>query len=90
MPDVVRLIGSSRRFAEIHFKAVVGRTIMEEIRRVKLERVCALLTETNLPVGEITRQCGFARESHLAFLFRKRFEQSMSHYRAATQSNLRT
>jgi len=90
VPDVVRLIGSSRRFAEIHFKTVVGRTIMEEIRRVKLERVCALLAETNLPVGEITRQCGFVRESHLAFLFRKKFKQSMSGYRAAARSTLHT
>ncbi len=81
VPDVVRLIGSSRRFAEIHFKAAVGRTIMDEIMRVKLERVCALLTETNLPIGEIAHQCGFSRESHLAFLFRKRFDQTMSSYR---------
>lgn len=90
VPDVVKLIGSSRRFAEIHFKAVVGRTIMEEIRRVKLERVCSLLAETNLPIGEITLQCGFTRESHLAFLFRKRFKTSMSGYRAAARSNLKT
>ena len=80
--DVVRLIGSSRRFAEIHFKNTVGRTIMDEIRRIKLERVCALLAETNLTIGDITRQCGFARESHLAFLFRKRFGLPMSHFRA--------
>lgn len=86
VPDVVRLLDSSRRFAEIHFKKIVGRTIMEEIRRVKLERVCALLSETNLPIGEITRQCGFARESHLAFLFRKRFDTSMSGYRAASRN----
>ena len=90
VPDVVRLIGSSRRFAEIHFKTVVGRTIMEEIRRVKLERVCALLAETNLPIGAITRQCGFARESHLAFLFRKRFGTSMSGYRKRPPSGHRT
>jgi LacI family transcriptional regulator len=87
VPDVVRLLGSSRRFAEIHFKAVVGRTIMEEIRRVKLERVCALLAETSLSIGEIARQCGFARESHLAFLFRKRFGSSMSTYRSATRTH---
>jgi LacI family transcriptional regulator len=90
VPDVVRLIGSSRRFAEIHFKTAVGRTIMEEIRRVKLERVCALLAETNLTIGEITRQCGFTRESHLAFLFRKKRKQSMSAYRAASQRDLRS
>lgn len=89
VPDVVRVFGSSRRFAEIHFKTVVGRTIMEEIQRVKLERVCALLAETNLPVGEITRKCGFVKESHLAVLFRKRFNQTMSAYRAAARNGLR-
>ncbi len=81
VPDVVRQFGSSRRFAEIHFKAVTGHTILEEIQRVRLERVCALLSGTNLPIGEITRECGFERESYLARLFRKRFGTSMSGYR---------
>jgi len=82
VPDVVRQIGASRRFAEIRFRTIVGRTILEEIQRVRLERVCALLAETNLSVGEITRQCGFERESYLARLFKKRFSTSMSRYRA--------
>jgi len=87
VPDVVRQIGSSRRFAEIHFKIVVGRTILQEIQRVRLERVCTLLAETNLPIGEITRQCGFERESYLARLFRRRFATSMSYYRATVRSS---
>jgi LacI family transcriptional regulator len=85
VPDVVKQFGSSRRFAEMHFKSIVGRTIMEEIRRVKLDRVCALLSETNLSIGEITWKCGFQRESHLAALFRRQFDRSMSDYRAATR-----
>ena len=85
VPDVVRQFGSSRRFAETHFKSIVGRTIMEEIRRVKLERVCALLAETNLSISEITWKCGFQRESHLAGLFKKHFGISMSAYRTATR-----
>lgn len=86
VPDVVQAMGSSRRFAEIHFKQVVGRTIMDEIRRVKLAEVCALLTDTNLSIGEIARQCGFLRESHLAFLFKKHFGLSMSAYRRTTRN----
>jgi LacI family transcriptional regulator len=82
VPDVVAVFGSSRRYAENHFKTAVGRTIMDEIRRVKLERVCALLAETSLPIGDIARQCDFARESHLAFLFRKHHNVTMSEYRA--------
>jgi len=87
VPDIVKQIGSSRRFAETHFKTVVGHTILEEIQRVRLERVCTLLAETNLPIGEITRQCGFERESYLARLFKKRFDTSMSGYRAATHNS---
>ena len=83
----MRQIGSSRRFAEIHFKTVVGHTILEEILRVRLERVCTLLSETNLPIGEITRLCGFERESYLARLFKKRFGSPMSSYRTAARNS---
>jgi AraC-like DNA-binding protein len=47
--------------------------------------VCGLLTETSLSMGEIARQCDFARESHLAFLFRKQHKVTMSEYRVASQ-----
>ncbi|MDA3925642.1 MAG: XylR family transcriptional regulator [Kiritimatiellae bacterium] len=87
VPDVVRKFGSSRRFAEIHFKSVMGHTILEEIQRVRLERVCSLLSDTNLPIGEISQECGFERESYLAKLFRKCFGASMSHYRAEARNH---
>jgi len=83
--DVVRVFRSSRRYAENHFKAVVGRTIMEEIRRVKLDRVCALLEETNLSIGEIAEKCDFVSESHLGRLFRKRHAMTMTAYRKAAR-----
>jgi LacI family transcriptional regulator len=84
--DVVAQIGASRRFAERHFKSVTGRTILDEIRRVRLERVCTLLAESNLPISEITRECGFERESYLSRLFRQRFDQTMSAYRTAART----
>ena len=85
VPDVVSLFGSSRRYAENHFKAVVGRTIMEEIRLVKLGRVCALLEETNLSIGEIAEKCDFVSESNLGLLFRKRHNMTMTAYRKAAR-----
>jgi len=85
VPDVVSRIGSSRRFAEIRFKNVVGRTILEEIQRVRLERVASLLSDTDLSISEITQRCDFANECYLARLFKKRFGRTMSDYRAATR-----
>ena len=87
VPDVVRVFRSSRRYAEMRFKAVVGRTIMKEIRRVKLRRVCSLLTETNQSISAISYQCGFARASHLAFLFRESYGMTMTQYRKAVRSD---
>jgi LacI family transcriptional regulator len=81
VPDVVRHVSASRRLAEIRFRETLGRTILEEIQRVRLERVCTLLKETNLSIGEITRACGFDSESHLGTVFRRRFDCTMRDYR---------
>ncbi len=81
VPDVVAHVRASRRLAEQRFRSYLGRTILEEIRRVRIERVCMLLRETNLAIGEITRQCGFDSESHLGVLFRQRFGCAMRQYR---------
>ena len=81
VPDVVRHVRTSRRLAEIRFRRVLGHTVLEEILRVRLERVCTLLKETNLPIGEIARMCGSDSESHLGTLFRRRFACTMRDFR---------
>jgi LacI family transcriptional regulator len=81
VPDVVRHVRASRRLAEQRFRQELGRTILDEIRRVRLERVCTLLRETNLPIGEITRTCGFDSESHLGTVFRHAYACTMRDYR---------
>jgi len=65
VPDVVGHVQASRRLTEMRFREVLGRTILEEIQRVRMERVCTLLKETNSPIGVITQNCGFESESHL-------------------------
>ncbi len=55
-----------RRFVE-----ELGRPPGEEIRRQRLARVRLLLRGTDLPLGEIARQCGFCHAQHLSNLFRR-------------------
>ena len=81
VPDVVRHVSASRRLTEIRFRETLGHTILDEIQRVRLERVCMLLRETNLQIGEIIRACGFDSESHVSTLFRRRFSCTMRDYR---------
>jgi LacI family transcriptional regulator len=81
VPDVVRHIRASRRLAEIRFRRELGHTILDEIQRVRLARVCTHLRETNLQIGEIVRACGFDSESHVSILFRRRFGCTMRDFR---------
>lgn len=81
VPDVVRHVRASRRLAEQRFRQQLGRTILDEIRRVRLEHVCTLLKETNFSIGEITRTCGFDSESHLGTVFRRAYGCTMRDYR---------
>lgn len=81
VPDVVRHIRASRRLAEIRFRKELGHTILDEIQHIRLGRVCTLLRETNQPIGEIIRACGFDSESHVSTLFRRRFGCTMRDFR---------
>jgi LacI family transcriptional regulator len=81
VPDVARQVSASRRLIEIRFRDVLGRTILDEIQRVRLDRVCTLLRETNRQIGEVVHVCGFDSESHVSALFRRRFGCTMRDFR---------
>ena len=74
----------SRRYLEIRFKEVKGEGIAEAIRRRKLEEVCRMLKETDLPVGEIATRCGFPVPTHLNALFRRTFGTTLRAYRTSS------
>ncbi|WP_337174092.1 XylR family transcriptional regulator [Paludisphaera sp.] len=81
VPDVVAAVMISRRALEQRFRAATGRTVHDEIRRVRLERACRLLIETNLPVASVADASGFGRVSYLAQSFRQAFGVTPARYR---------
>ena len=60
--------------------------VIEAAEKAARDSGATRLLKVNLSIGEIAGQCGFTRESHLAFLFRKRFNMTMSAYRAAARN----
>ncbi|MBR3085878.1 MAG: helix-turn-helix transcriptional regulator, partial [Kiritimatiellae bacterium] len=76
----------SRRYLEIRFKEVKGEGIAEAIRRRKLEEVCRLLRETDLPIGEIAARVSFGEPRSLANAFRRRFGSGMREWRKAIRN----
>jgi len=79
--DVVRHLNVSRRFAELRFREARGHSILDEIQSHRLDRVRALLRETELPIGEIGERCGYPTETYLKTLFKTRFGMTMRAYR---------
>jgi LacI family transcriptional regulator len=84
--DVLDCVGVSRSSLERKFHRQIGRTPLQEIRRVHLQAVRQLLIETQLPMSEIARRCGFSSPERLATVFgqqegvtptefRRRFQQ---------------
>jgi LacI family transcriptional regulator len=61
--------GLSRRALEKRFRTLLGRSILEEIRRVRTDQMARLLVETELPVSQIAEGLGFADVQHFARYF---------------------
>jgi LacI family transcriptional regulator len=79
--DVAAAVPLSRRALEVRFSRVLGRTILDEIQRVRLERVKLLLRTTGLSLADICEQAGLVHVEHLSRLFKKKVGCSPSSYR---------
>jgi len=63
------------------FRARTGKTLIERLTELRLERAADLLRETTLPVTAIGYEIGFNSFSHFTRLFRQRMGLSPSDYR---------
>lgn len=68
--EVALAAGLSRRALEKRFRKQLGRSVLEEIRRVRTDQIARLLVETDLSVGEIAEMLGFTDAQHIARYFR--------------------
>jgi LacI family transcriptional regulator len=58
------------RTLERRFRAATGRTMTDEIARLRLERAKRLLVESDEPIKSLARDCGFADVKHFHKVFR--------------------
>jgi LacI family transcriptional regulator len=80
--ELMESFALSRRSLERRFRAEIGRTLGEEIRRVRLARARDLLARTEMPLADIAARCGFEYMSYLSRAFKKAYGENPSHYRA--------
>jgi AraC-like DNA-binding protein len=74
--------GRMSKFAFVRkFRRLRGRTPMEELRLMRLDRARTLLLTTSLPVKAIAPAVGIGDEYQLSKLFRRHFNLAPSHLR---------
>jgi LacI family transcriptional regulator len=71
VPSVGRAVAASRRRLERRFHAVLGRTVVQEIRRVRVETAKRLLTMTRHRLAHIAQLSGFTSAALLNVAFRR-------------------
>ena len=84
--DVARHLNISRRLLEMKARKVIGRTVRDEIQRVRINHARSLLRNTKMTVSEVALASGFYDPSHLGIWFRKRFHITPTMFRASFRS----
>ncbi len=79
--DVASRVGLSRRVLERRFLEILGRSPAAHIGKVRLDRVKALLAETDMPVSDVAEACGFCSPEYMTAVFRKELRTTPLRYR---------
>lgn len=88
-------IGKAASFSEFHFhrifKAVVGETPAEFIRRLRVERSARILTDgQEINITKIALSCGFSSSQNFARAFKTRFGQSPTEFKNSKNRHIQS
>jgi LacI family transcriptional regulator len=84
--DVAEAAGLSRRGLHTKFRAALGRTVGQEIARVRTEEIARMLVNTDLPIAQIARALGFPNVDHIARFFKRHRGQTPTTFRRDQRS----
>jgi len=81
--DVVDHLGVSRRLADMRFRQIYKKSILDAITSARLSIVKNKLVRTRENIDDIALSCGFSNANYLKILFKRRMGMTMSAYRKA-------
>ena len=84
--DVINVMECSRRYADLRFSKVVGRTILQEIQRTKIVRVKELLRNSKQRLEVVSDICGFMSCDDMRRIFKKHEGCTPSIWRSKTMN----
>ena len=85
--DVVNAVATNRRTLERNFREFTGRTISQEISRMRIERAKRLMMESDLSFKELSAELGYRNSDHFYKSFLRAEGQTPSSFRKARIKN---
>jgi LacI family transcriptional regulator len=79
--DVLGFMGISRASLQQRMKRLLGRTVHQEIQRVRLSRAKELLAMSPLTIKQVARESGFASVQYMTRVFRAATTETPARYR---------
>lgn len=79
--DVVDASGVSRRVLENRFRKAINRSVLQEIRRVRVKAITRIVCDTNKSIKSIAMSLGFTSVDHISRYFKKEKGMSLLQYR---------
>lgn len=68
--DVFKAIGKSHTTVAKTFRQVLGTSVVEEVAKARLDEACRLLRDTELDIGRVAAQSGYASASYFMQSFK--------------------
>jgi LacI family transcriptional regulator len=87
VPSIATAISATRQRLERRFRRHLGRTVLEEVRRTRVEFARRLLSTTELPLIEIAKRSGFTNAALLSVAFRREVGVPPGAYRRRARSS---
>jgi LacI family transcriptional regulator len=87
--DVLDRFPCSRRQAEVRFRSLTGRTVLEEIQEERFARAMELLKNPNVSIGAIAGRSGWPSELVLERFVKKRTGKTLSEIKKIGQNSPR-
>ena len=81
VPAVAEAMGCSRRMAELRFREILGRSILDEIHDARLKHALELLERPDQAIEPIANLCGWQSSVSLKRLFFERYQMTMREWR---------
>jgi LacI family transcriptional regulator len=79
--DVIKNLSVSRRNLHDKFMKALGRSVYDEIRRVRIDLISQMLIETDLSISDIALSLGYDNANHIARYFKQKMGKSPVEYR---------